>query len=79
MKLREKASSPRLIGRNAGVVSSKNQSLIGLSGVIVDETRNTIVINVHGRDKRVMKGAVVLEIGGERIDGKKLLRRPEES
>lgn len=78
MKLRKNARASGLIGKMARVVSSPNASLIGLSGRIVDETKNTVVVESQDRLRRVLKGAVKLDIEGTRIDGKRLLRRPED-
>ena len=34
-----------LIGLEAAVVENTNPDMVGISGVVVDETRNTLVVN----------------------------------
>ena len=44
-----------LIGLSAEVVESTNTSMVGISGRVVDETRNTFLIETRSGDKRVPK------------------------
>ena len=44
-----------LIGLEVEIVSSKNKSLVGLKGKIVDETKNTIVIEKGNKEKEILK------------------------
>jgi RNase P/RNase MRP subunit p29 len=79
MMLRKAPRIPReLIGKRINVVSSANSSLEGLGGVVVDETKQSIVVSTASGEKRLLKAAVVLSIDGERVDGRKLMRRPED-
>lgn len=71
-----------LIGLEIKITKSKNDSLIGLHGKIVNETRNTLTISSGERLKKVLKAHIVFQasINGQsiEIDGKKLAARPEE-
>lgn len=67
-----------LIGATAIIVDAKNRQLIGLAGIVVDETKHTLIIKVGGKKKRVIKKDVTLRIGRYIIDGKLLYGRPEE-
>ncbi len=68
-----------LIGRNAEVSKSKNKSLVGLSGTIIDETKNTLALMTQQGKKAVLiKSEVTINIDGTEIDGEKLQKRPEE-
>jgi len=71
-----------LIGQTAEVVSSKNPSLKGIKGEIIDETRSTLTIMHEKTAKKLLKSAITLKltINGETIevDGEKLLGRPED-
>lgn len=71
-----------LIGLEAEVTDAKNRSLIGLKGLIVDETKSTISIETKDGIKRVIKSQVMLTIMFEgrafQIDGKILVGRPED-
>ncbi len=51
-----------LIGRSATVVESTDKGLVGLSGVVVDETLRTLVLrNAEGREVRVGKAENVFD------------------
>lgn len=71
-----------LIGIQTKVARAKNSKNAGLSGKIIDETKNTITIQTRDGKKMLMKDAVVLEIEkqGRRflVDGKLLALRPED-
>jgi len=63
-----------LIGSEAEVISSKNPTLVGTKGKIIDETRNTITI----KNKKILKSHVTLKIKNQTIEGKNLVGRPED-
>ena len=71
-----------LIGLEAEVTQASNESLIGLRGLIIDETKNTLSIEREGVEKKVIKSQVMLNIlfDGQtfQIDGKVLVGRPED-
>ena len=49
------------IGLEAKVVKSSNPSYVGISGKIIDETRNTFVILQDGKRKTVIKDQAVFQ------------------
>jgi len=51
-----------IIGLYAEVADSKNISNIGICGKIIDETKNTIIIECKGKKKRIFKDNVILKI-----------------
>jgi ribonuclease P protein subunit POP4 len=59
-----------LIGLRANIAKSRNQMNSKIQGKIVDETQHTIVLVDSGKEKRVFKKCVDLEIN---IDGKNIL------
>ena len=71
-----------LIGLNTNVVESKNKANIGISGKIIDETKNTIIIESKGRKKSLFKNNIIIDVHLDnkivRINGKLLLGRPKE-
>ena len=75
-----------LIGLGVKVIESADSGRSGIEGVVLDETQNTIVVlGKHGKEKKVFvlpKKECVFEfdICGEKVavDGKKILRRPED-
>lgn len=52
----ENIARHELIGLFAKVAESTDPGLVGLSGKIVDETKNTFLIESEGRQKRIAKG-----------------------
>jgi len=67
-----------LIGKIVQVIASNNKTLIGVEGKVVDETKQTIVIDAQEKTKKVLKKDVKLKVGSIIIDGADLIGRPEE-
>jgi len=72
-----------LIGLKARVVKSSNPSYVGITGRVIDETRNTVVIKHGDEGKVIVKGAAVLQFtlpDGSlvEIEGDALVGRPED-
>ena len=70
-----------LIGRSVAVVRSTDPSLVGIRGLVIDETRNTLVVEAAGREKRVPKHGARFRFdvqGGVEVDGDEILFRPED-
>jgi ribonuclease P protein subunit POP4 len=78
-----KAKGLWMIGRHVEVLESSDPGLVGVSGVVVDETKNMLVIDHGGKIKKVPKQICILLVSlqnGEKvkINGKKLIGRPED-
>lgn len=67
-----------LIGKKISVIESKNNSLVGIKGVVVDETKNLVFIETEEGIKKIAKDQCVFDIEGKRIQGKDIAKRPEE-
>lgn len=71
-----------LIGLRVTVVDARNKSLIGIQGEIVDETKQTFVIETKAGEKKVLKKDVHFKtkIGDQEIiiQGEILVGRPED-
>ena len=72
-----------LIGLTVSVADSDNPSNVGLMGKVIDETRNSLVIETQKGEKTLLKDRctfVFVLPSGERvkIDGKILVARPED-
>jgi len=72
-----------LIGLEVRVVWSRNPSQIGISGRVVDETRQMLSIETKRGVKNIAKDQAVFSFhlpSGEwvRVDGKLLVARPED-
>ncbi len=71
-----------LIGLRCAVAKSRNKNQEGLSGIVADETRNTIVIIEEGKAAKIAKSEAefvfALPDGKKvKIEGSMLVARPE--
>jgi len=71
------------IGLNAKVVKSANPSYVGISGRVINETRNTLVIRHENEDKVVVKNAAIFHFTMPdstvvEVDGNLIIGRPED-
>lgn len=83
--MRTSRNLPRheLIGLEVGVVQSRNEDELGIRGKVVDETKQTLVVESGEEAKRIEKEGRVFQFdlpsGKEvRVDGIILKGRPEE-
>ena len=71
-----------LVGLSVQVVESTDKNKKGLSGIVVDETKNVLVIDAAGVEKKIPKKEAMFEfaLGNEKVkvDGKKICFRPED-
>ena len=63
-----------VIGTHIKIIHASNASLIGLTGVVVDETQHTLVITVGSKQKRVLKHTCVFEQNGLIVSGQALVK-----
>lgn len=66
--MKKKVYRYEFIGKNTKITKSNNESIVGLEGKVIDETKHTFVILTSKGRKRVMKKGNVFEF---RFDGKK--------
>ena len=83
MKVTPDVISSEFIGTEAEVSKSTHPSYVGISGKIIDETRNTLTILHEGKRKIVVKDSAVFHFKFSdgtivEIDGKILVGRPED-
>ncbi len=68
-----------IIGKKIEVIKSSNKSLVGLSGKVVDETKNMIIFD---SGKMIQKESVWINVmDGKKtfeIDGRLLIAKPED-
>jgi ribonuclease P protein subunit POP4 len=73
-----------LIGLEAMVRLSGNPQLVGITGRVIDESRNTLILETsEGREVTIVKDQCTLSFrlpSGEsvRVDGRLLVARPED-
>lgn len=63
-----------LIGKYATITEAKNKTLKGVKGVVLDETRNTLVIG----NKKIIKTHATMKVDGKTIDGKTIQKQQTE-
>lgn len=66
------------IGKSLVVLESAAESFLGAEGKIVDETKNSFVIETHGREKRIPKKGCVFRIAGKLVRGNEITFRAED-
>ena len=67
-----------LVGSQIEIVDSKNKSLVGKKGEIIDETKNTLTIQTKRKKIKVLKAHITIMINNQKIQGKSLVSRPED-
>ena len=71
--------SMNLIGKSIEITKSKNKSLVGIKGKVIDETKNMIILD---NQKKLIKSQSTFKIkiknNTYEIDGKVLQTRPED-
>lgn len=76
----ENIASHELIGQHTEIVKSTNQFMVGLNGVIVDETRNMFTVKTGNNTKKIPKAinSWKFVINGDKkiIEGNKITKRP---
>ena len=66
------------LSRNLEVIDSTDPTLIGISGVVMDETKRTIIIQTSNNEITMAKDTIRFIIGEEEINGSTVGQRPEE-
>lgn len=71
-----------LIGSEAEVIRASNKSLVGLKGKIIDETKNTLVLETGNKTRRILKENITMKIKMKhqtiQVEGSLLAGRPED-
>ncbi len=80
---RQNITSHELIGLDVAVVEGTNKDIVGTRGKVVDESRNTLTIESHGREKIAAKHSNTFRFtlpNGTyvKIGGDLLIARPED-
>ncbi len=72
-----------LIGLYVKVLRHNDSSLVGLEGIVIDETKNTLKLRIDNKTKTILKkGALLLFKLSDKVEvlvnGEQILGRPEE-
>jgi len=78
----KKLARDELIGRHVTIKECTDPTWINRSGMIIDETKNTFLIDIDGKERRIAKKTAKFEFeyNGKKLmlDGSKLVYRPED-
>ena len=66
------------LSRKLEVIDSTDPTLIGISGVVMDETKRTIIIQTSNNEITMAKDTIRFTIEEEEINGSMVGQRPEE-
>jgi ribonuclease P protein subunit POP4 len=79
---REPITSDELIGRLVSIIECTDPTWINQSGLIIDETKHTFLIETEKKQKRIAKqtATFAFEYNGKKtiVKGTRLAHRPEE-
>ena len=69
-----KQQKVNIIGSVIEVIDSNNSSFIGLKCLVIDETKKMFIVNISGKEKKIIKNSVVIKKidDGTVIDCKKI-------
>jgi len=77
-----KSIKDEFIGEQVEIIRSNNRQLMGLTGKIVDETRDAFKVLANKRNfkefKMILKKGNTFKIGGFIVQGIKIAKRPED-
>jgi len=78
----KKLAKEELIGLQVKIKECKDPSWIGKSGIIIDETKNTFLLEIDDQKKKIAKNIASFEFKFEgrkiTIDGSKIAFKPED-
>ena len=78
----KKLAREELIGLKVKIKECKDTSWIGKSGLILDETKNTFLIKIDDKQKKIAKNIATFEFDYEGkkllLNGSKIAYRPED-
>jgi len=71
-----------LIGLQVAIKQCSDPTWVGRTGLVVDETKNTFIIEIDDQKKKIAKKTAIFEFDhhGNKIiiDGSKIMYRPED-
>ena len=67
-----------LLGKQVEVIQSSNRYEVGIKGLVVEDTKNTIKIRTEKGVKILIKNSIILMINDKKIDGNLLIGKEEQ-
>ncbi|MFT4303261.1 MAG: ribonuclease P protein component 1 [Candidatus Woesearchaeota archaeon] len=78
MNIKLKTLTKCFIGERIQIKKSSNQSLVGLKGKIIDETKNLLIVDSGDKIYQIIKNQIIFEINSVIITGDQILKAPED-
>ncbi len=68
------------LARNISVIDSADPTLVGVEGMVLEETRRTIIVQTKNGEKTLAKDVIQFTLDSEKnvIDGATVTQRPED-
>jgi len=70
------------IGKHVRIIDATNPALVGLEGLVVDETKHLFVLDTKDGEKRIQKNAAIFELEWDgavvRVPGTDMVAAPQE-
>ncbi len=67
-----------LLGNQVEVIQSSNRYDVGIKGLVIEDTKNTIKLRTENGIRILIKNNVILMINGKKINGNLLIGKEEE-
>ncbi|NYT04124.1 MAG: ribonuclease P protein subunit [Candidatus Methanofastidiosa archaeon] len=67
-----------LLGKKVEVIQSSNRYEVGIKGLVIEDTKNTIKIRTENGVKMLLKNNIILMVNDKKIDGNLLIGKEEE-
>jgi len=67
-----------LLGKQVEVKQSSNRYEVGIKGIVIEDTKNTIKVKTENGVKVLLKNNIILMINDRKIDGNLLIGKEEE-
>ncbi|KYC44909.1 MAG: Ribonuclease P protein component 1 [Candidatus Methanofastidiosum methylothiophilum] len=67
-----------LLGKNVEVIQCSNRYEVGIKGLVIEDTKNTIKIRTENGVKVLIKNNIILMVNDRKIDGNLLIGKEEE-
>lgn len=67
-----------ILGKNIEIIQSSNRYEVGIKGIVIEDTKNTIKIRTDNKVKTLTKKNIILIINDKKIDGNLLIGKEEE-
>jgi len=67
-----------LLGKQVEVIQSSNRYEVGIKGLVIEDTKNTIKVRTKNGVKILIKNSIILTINDKKIDGNLLIWKEEE-